>query len=71
MSVKEKSNGPVLLILTVENIAFKKDTWLNKERHSKRALVSGSKDDLNQKLAEKVRHSKFHNIVAQCNPVSN
>jgi len=37
----------------VENIAFGKETWLNKERHKKRAL--GGSDDLNRKLAEKVR----------------
>ena len=44
--------------LLVENIAYKKETWLNKERHSKRALA-GSNDDLNRKLAEKVKIQCF------------
>ncbi|XP_067931280.1 lactadherin-like [Watersipora subatra] len=50
----------------VENIAFKKETWLNKERHNKRALVSGSKDDLNKKLAEKAVDGNITNALDSC-----
>lgn len=46
----------VLIFILVENIAFKKETWLNKERHNKRALAVGANDAINQKLAEKVGH---------------
>lgn len=51
----------------VENIAFKKETWLNKERHSKRA-VEGNEVDLalSQRLAEKAVDGITINDIDSC-----
>jgi len=54
-------------IFVVENLAFKKETWLNKERHRKRALDGHEVDViLSQKLAEKAVDGVTVNDINSC-----
>lgn len=56
-----------LFISLVENLAFKKETWLNKERHRKRALNGHEVDViLSQKLAEKAVDGVITNDINNC-----
>lgn len=55
----------------VENIAFKKETWLNNERHNKRALGAGVDSELNQKLAEKAVDGLTENDINSCTILDN
>lgn len=51
----------------MENIAFKKETWLYKERHRKRALNGHEVDvALSQKLAEKAVDGVTVNDINSC-----
>lgn len=52
----------------MENLAFKKETWLNKERHRKRALDGGQEVDviLSQKLADKAVDGIITNDINSC-----
>ena len=57
----------MVFFVLVENIAFGKETWLNKERHRKRA-VEGYEVDvlLNQRLAEKAVDGVTINDIDSC-----
>lgn len=51
----------------MENLAFKKETWLNKERHRKRALDGQEVDViLSQKLADKAVDGVITNDIDSC-----
>lgn len=57
--------------ILVENIAFGKDTWLNKERHQKRALEGVVDPTLSEKLSQKAVDGLTANDINQCTIVDN
>lgn len=56
----------VVLFTLVENIAFKKETWLNKERHRKRALEGVYDPWLSEKLSQKAVDGVTVNDINSC-----
>lgn len=55
----------------MENIAYRKETWLNKERHQKRALEGMVDPTLSETLSQKAVDGVTANDINLCTIVDN